>query len=48
MNKRKYLYWTPCAVHCVDLMLEEIDNVKHIKEIIEKNRNITSVIYNSA
>ena len=24
MDKRKHLYWTPCAAHCVDLMLEEI------------------------
>lgn len=31
MNKRKHLYWTPCAAHYVDLMLEEIGSVKHIK-----------------
>lgn len=48
MNKRKHLCWTPCAAHCVDLMLEEIRSLKHIKEIIDKSRKITSVIYNSA
>lgn len=48
MDKRKHLYWTPCAAHCVDLMLEEIGSLKHIKEVIDKSRKITSVIYNSA
>ena len=28
-------------------MLEEIENSKHIKEVIDKSRKITSVIYNS-
>ncbi|KAF1885331.1 hypothetical protein Lal_00029220, partial [Lupinus albus] len=25
MAKRKKLYWTPCAAHCIDLMLEEFE-----------------------
>ncbi|KAF1897926.1 hypothetical protein Lal_00032688 [Lupinus albus] len=25
MVKRKKLYWTPCAAHCIDLMLEEFE-----------------------
>lgn len=24
MTKRKHLYWTPCAAHCLDLILEDI------------------------
>lgn len=48
MNKRKHLYWTPCVMRCVDFMLEKIENVKHIKEVINKSKKITSVIYNSA
>lgn len=47
MNKRKHLYWTPCAVHCVNLMLEEIGSTKHIKEVIDKSIKIIGVIYNS-
>ena len=23
MKKRKCLFWTPCAAHCLDLMLED-------------------------
>lgn len=47
MNKRKYLYWTPCVTHCIDLMLEDIEKLKGIHEIIAKERTITSIIYNS-
>ena len=24
MEKRKHLFWSPCAAHCIDLMLEDI------------------------
>ncbi|KAK1555314.1 hypothetical protein Q3G72_024769 [Acer saccharum] len=24
IEKRKHLYWTPCAAHCIDLILEDI------------------------
>ena len=23
-EKRKHIYWTPCATYCIDLMLEDI------------------------
>ena len=25
MQKRKCLFWTPCATHCLDLMLEDFE-----------------------
>ncbi|XP_020271472.1 uncharacterized protein LOC109846637 [Asparagus officinalis] len=28
MEVRKSLYWTPCAAHCIDLMLEDIGKMK--------------------
>nr|GEZ88930.1 hypothetical protein [Tanacetum cinerariifolium] len=28
MAKRKHLYWTPCAAHCIDLMLEDIGKIQ--------------------
>ncbi|XP_035845963.1 uncharacterized protein LOC110944107 [Helianthus annuus] len=31
---RKHLYWTPCAAHCIDLMLEDIGKIPKIKENI--------------
>ncbi|ERN06008.1 hypothetical protein AMTR_s05410p00004650, partial [Amborella trichopoda] len=36
MNKRKYLVWTPCAAHSIDLMLEEIDEIKIVKETLQE------------
>ncbi|KAF8388617.1 hypothetical protein HHK36_027294 [Tetracentron sinense] len=29
MEKWRHLYWTPCAAHCVDLMLEDIEQLVH-------------------
>ncbi|CAN1184957.1 hypothetical protein LINPERPRIM_LOCUS39249 [Linum perenne] len=49
MEKRKHLFWTPCAAHCLDLMLEDFDkNLKLHKSTIEKGRKITNFIYASA
>ena len=43
MEKRKHLYWTPCAAHCIDLMLEDFEKkiVLH-KETISRGRRITT------
>ena len=27
-EKRKHLFWSPYATHCIDLMLEDIGNMK--------------------
>lgn len=32
MDKRKHLYWTPCAAHCIDLMLEDFGKKNHSKQ----------------
>ena len=34
-------------MHCIDLMLEDIGNMKHIKETLDQAKKITSFIYNS-
>ncbi|XP_027083623.1 uncharacterized protein [Coffea arabica] len=47
MKKRKHLFWSPCAAHCINLMLENIGQMKSIKDAIKQNRRITSFIYNS-
>ena len=48
MEKSKHLFWSPSAVHCIDLMLEDIGNMKHIKETLDQAKMITSFIYNSS
>ncbi|KAL6512938.1 hypothetical protein OROHE_019728 [Orobanche hederae] len=39
------LFWTPCAAHCVDLMLEDIGKFLVFKKIIYQARRCTTFIY---
>ncbi|KAL9684410.1 hypothetical protein QQ045_021846 [Rhodiola kirilowii] len=39
------LYWTPCAAHCLYLMLEDIAKLKEFHVCITHGRNITTFIY---
>ncbi|XP_074305125.1 uncharacterized protein LOC141640129 [Silene latifolia] len=46
MEKRPKLFWTPCAAHCIDLMLEDLDKKISIHGVtITKARKITTYIY---
>ncbi|XP_047313803.1 uncharacterized protein LOC124917400 [Impatiens glandulifera] len=43
MEKRKMLYWTPCASHCIDLILEDFEKKIHVHTLtIENAKSITS------
>ncbi|XP_047335648.1 uncharacterized protein LOC124939189 [Impatiens glandulifera] len=43
MEKRKRLYWTPCAAHCIDLMLEDFEKKIHVHTLtIQSAKSITS------
>nr|GEX72165.1 SCAN domain-containing protein [Tanacetum cinerariifolium] len=47
MDKRKKLFWTPCAAHCIDLMLEDFKKkIEEHKVTIAKGRKVVSFIYN--
>ncbi|KAM4087712.1 hypothetical protein ACB094_07G016200 [Castanea mollissima] len=49
MQKRKCLFWTPCAAHCLDLMLEDFEKkIKDHKYTIAKEKKITTYIYSRA
>jgi hypothetical protein len=48
MSKYPTLFWTPCAAHCIDLMLEDMGKLDWIKETIDFARSITKFIYNHA
>ncbi|KAK2352441.1 hypothetical protein QL285_096432 [Trifolium repens] len=46
MQKRSRLFWTPCAAHCIDLMLEDFEKkIPLHKETISKGKKITIYIY---
>ena len=46
MGKRKGLFWTPCAAHCIDLILEDFEKKLEVHQVtIANGRRITSYIY---
>jgi len=45
-EKRKCLFWTPCAAYCIDQMLEDFVKIKWVGECMEKGQKITRFIYN--
>ena len=40
------IFWSSCAAHCIDLMLEDIGKLQWIQEVVEKAKSITKFIYN--
>ncbi len=48
MERHPTLFWTPCAAHCIDLMLEDIENIPFVKDIVDSSKSITRFIYNHA
>jgi hypothetical protein len=45
MDRIPTLFWSPCAAHCLDVMLEEIGNLKAFKKPIARARRVTTFIY---
>ncbi|XP_078174452.1 uncharacterized protein LOC144568097 [Carex rostrata] len=46
MAKHPRIYWTSCAAHNIDLMLESISKQKEISDAIRQAKEITNFIYN--
>src|ERR1044072_9009899 len=40
------LYWSPCAAHCLNLMLQDVGKFDEVKETVAQASNITKYIYN--
>ncbi len=45
-EKHPTIWWTPCAAHCLDLMLEHIGKIEWVKSTVEQAKSITRYIYN--
>ncbi|XP_062185719.1 uncharacterized protein LOC133889239 isoform X1 [Phragmites australis] len=45
MDRFPTLYWTPCAAHCLDLMLEDVGKLKAFNKPISRARHVTTFIY---
>jgi len=45
MEKRTKLFWSPCAAHCLDLVLEDIGELPVFYNTISNAKKITTYIY---
>jgi hypothetical protein len=45
MQRIPILFWSPCAAHCLDLMLEDIGKLKDFKKPITQAKWVTTFIY---
>jgi len=45
MERIPTIFCSPCAAHCLDLMLEDIGNLKEFKNPISRARHVTTFIY---
>ena len=46
MEEFPSIVWTPCALHCIDLLMEDIGNLEWVKEILTKALSIVNFINN--
>ena len=44
-TKRRHLYWTPCAAHCIDLILEDIGKMAGFSRILKRAMSLNAYIY---
>eukprot|EP00253_Pinus_taeda_P024452 PITA_24452 len=46
MEKYNHIYWTPCAAHCLDLMLHDLAKFPWVNETIRRAKTIGNFIIN--
>ena len=46
MDKYKKIYWTPCATHCLDLLLHDLAKFPWINEVVRKGKQFSHFIVN--
>lgn len=45
-ERRRNLFWTPCATYCINQVLEDFLKIRCVEECMEKGQKITKLIYN--
>ncbi|WVZ53114.1 LOW QUALITY PROTEIN: hypothetical protein U9M48_004100 [Paspalum notatum var. saurae] len=43
--KYPHIFWTSCAAHCIDLMLEDIGKISMVHNMIQDGKSITNLLY---
>ncbi|XVF37319.1 hypothetical protein REPUB_Repub19eG0135500 [Reevesia pubescens] len=46
MTKRKHLYCTSCAAHCIDFCLKDIGKKQNTAKVLDEEKKVTCFIYN--
>lgn len=44
--RRPHIFWTPCAAHCLDLLLEDIGKIPKVKRTIQRGCALVGFLYN--
>ena len=47
-GKYPTIFWTTCAAHCIDLILEDIGKLEWVQDVVQECKQITKYIYNHA
>ena len=42
-EKHNTIFWTPCAAHCIDLMLDDIGKIDWVKNTVDHAKSITKL-----
>ena len=45
MERHPTLFWSPCAAHCLDLLLEDLRKLSWVEKVVEDGKNIVKYIY---
>eukprot|EP01018_Ginkgo_biloba_P001566 Gb_03228 [translate_table: standard] len=46
MDRFKTIYWTPCAAHCLDLLLHDLGKLPWVNEVIRRGKIILNFVVN--
>ncbi|XP_039127035.1 uncharacterized protein LOC120263231 [Dioscorea cayenensis subsp. rotundata] len=45
-EKYDHIYWSPCAAHCLNLILKDIGKRDHVAELVSRASKVTIFVYN--
>ena len=45
-EKYDNIYWSPCAAHCLNLLLKDIGSLPHVSDLASRASKVTKFVYN--
>ncbi|XP_020109664.1 uncharacterized protein LOC109725031 [Ananas comosus] len=46
MQRHPHLFWTPCAAHCINLMMSDFGEINRVKKTVHSAQRISKYLYN--